>query len=128
LATNEKPLFEGSARCIERFKSNELSIQLGQADTGDAQRLKTGSLVVTKTRRRHFLAIQSPNPQRFAYIDLEDWRLADAPPDAFFEVHNDWMFLRGWDSMLVHEFHRRLRFSGQQKIPAGLWMHEDAMR
>jgi hypothetical protein len=89
------------SRCVERFNGKELSFQIGGRVANSPEPLKIGSLVVSKSRTRHFLVIQLSK----LYIDLQDWKLAGSLPSAPFDIYNNWKFVRGWDGMVVYEFH-----------------------
>jgi hypothetical protein len=92
-------------RCVERFNGKELSFQIGGRITGSPEPLKIGSLIASKSRTRHFLVIQISEPRSFLYIDLQDWKLTSSLPNAPFDMYNNWKFVRGWDGMVVYEFH-----------------------
>jgi hypothetical protein len=94
----------GEARCIERFNGKELSFQIGGRATDSSDPLKIGSLIVSKSRTRHFMAIQLSGAQSFLYLDLQDWKLVSSLPNAPFDMYNKWKFVRGWDGMVAYEF------------------------
>jgi hypothetical protein len=93
-----------SSRCLERFNGKELSFEMGGQVADRPEPFKIGSLIVSKGRTRHFLVIELSGPQPLLYIDLQEWKLADALPNEIFDIYNKWKFVRGWDGMVVYEF------------------------
>ena len=94
-----------ASRCVERFKGKELSIQIGGRVADRPEPFRIGTLIVSKSRTRHFLVIELSGAQPLLYIDLQDWKLAGCLPDATFDIYNKWKFVRGWDGTDVYEFH-----------------------